>query len=204
LAISPPSDIVLDVARAADPARYRAAVERLTQMSGLASGALDAAGAAYEGISDALAPVLQGLPDFRGKLSGLPEASTPAVPESYRKFEAFVLQSFVQTMLPENATHVFGEGNAGAVWKSFLAEQIANEIAAAGGVGIAEQIAAVHPGPDAEETDRPIVPAARGSSANTVVPGEVTGYAASLVLDFADALRGTDRDDGSRFAARDA
>ena len=59
----------------------------------------------------------------------------------YRKFEAFILQMFVESMLPKDATKVFGKGTAGTVWRSMLAEQIGNEMAKGNGIGIAKQLA---------------------------------------------------------------
>ena len=59
----------------------------------------------------------------------------------YRKFEAFILQMFVESMLPQDASEVFGKGTAGTVWRSMLAEQIGNEMAKGNGIGIAQQLA---------------------------------------------------------------
>lgn len=56
------------------------------------------------------------------------------------KFEAFVLRSFVESMLPDADSSYFGTGTAGEVWRSMLAEQIGNEIAAGGGIGIADTL----------------------------------------------------------------
>lgn len=61
-------------------------------------------------------------------------------PAVAQEFEAFVLQSFVETMLPGQPDNVFGKGTAGALWKSMLAEQIAREIARSGGIGIARMV----------------------------------------------------------------
>ena len=57
------------------------------------------------------------------------------------QLEAFVLQSFIETMLPKNAESVFGSGTSGAFWKSMLAEHLAKELTRSGGVGIARLIA---------------------------------------------------------------
>ena len=54
-----------------------------------------------------------------------------------------MLQSFIRTMLPKNAENVFGKGTAGEVWKSMLAEKLADEIARSGQIGIAKRLAAV-------------------------------------------------------------
>ncbi|MCL4766652.1 MAG: rod-binding protein [Hyphomicrobiaceae bacterium] len=43
-------------------------------------------------------------------------------------------------MLPRGSGSVFGEGTAGMLWKSMLAEQIAMELARGGGIGIARMI----------------------------------------------------------------
>lgn len=59
-----------------------------------------------------------------------------------RDFEAFVLQSFIESMLPEKSESVFGTGRAAAFWKSMLAEHVANELAHAGGIGIARLVEA--------------------------------------------------------------
>jgi peptidoglycan hydrolase FlgJ len=70
-------------------------------------------------------------------------ANAAKTAEAFRQFEAFVLQSFIETMLPKNAETVFGKGTAGTVWKSMLAEKLADQISRSGGVGIAQRIAAV-------------------------------------------------------------
>jgi Rod binding domain-containing protein len=65
--------------------------------------------------------------------------------EVYRKFEAFVLQVFVETMLPQKADDLFGKGTAGGIWRSMMAEQLGNQLAQGKGIGIAKQLAAAHP-----------------------------------------------------------
>jgi hypothetical protein len=60
--------------------------------------------------------------------------------DAFGQLEAFVLQSFIQSMLPKNAVHVFGKGTAGEVWKSMLAEKLANVIAGSGQVGLANSL----------------------------------------------------------------
>ena len=48
---------------------------------------------------------------------------------------------FVESMLPKDASDVFGKGTAGTIWRSMLAEQIGNEMAKGNGIGIAKQLA---------------------------------------------------------------
>jgi peptidoglycan hydrolase FlgJ len=141
MGIQPPSDIVLDVARAADPTRYQAATKRLSELSN-ASGSADFAdvfkGTAQSSVHLSLDPYSVKT-SYRNQttLSGGDKAG-----KSYEQFEAFVLQSFVESMMPKNSESVFGKGTAGGIWKSMLAEQIGAQIAKAGGVGIARNVLA--------------------------------------------------------------
>ena len=48
------------------------------------------------------------------------------LPETYRKFEAMVLQNFIKTMLPESE-EVYGKGASGEIWKGMMAEKIARK-----------------------------------------------------------------------------
>jgi len=57
-----------------------------------------------------------------------------------KEFEAFVLQSFIQEMLPKEADSVFGKGAGADIWRSMLAEKLAYEVAARGDIGIAKAI----------------------------------------------------------------
>jgi Rod binding domain-containing protein len=139
VAINPPSDIVLRVALAADPEKYRAAAERLRELS-------SAAGAGPEAKDEPrLAESQRQHVDLRSVLpSGTAalQRRTAAQLDAFGEFEAFVLQTFLQSMLPKNATHVFGKGTAGEVWKSMLAEKLAAEIARSGELGLATRLRA--------------------------------------------------------------
>ena len=138
MAVSPPSDIVLGVALAADPDQYRVAAEKLRQL-----GEIRAAAAANGPAPPAPAPAP------RTATAGAPEPGSAAAvrpakgsADVFGQLEAFVLQSFIQSMLPKNAENVFGKGAAGEVWKSMLAEKLANEMARSGQVGLAKRLAA--------------------------------------------------------------
>lgn len=123
MAISTPGDIVLDVVRAADPTQVEAARARLSSFAGGATST-----------------------DFSVALGARP-ASSPsgkATPEAFRKFEAMVLQTFLQSMLPADTESVYGGGVAGQMWQSLLAEKLAETMAERGGIGIAERVLADH------------------------------------------------------------
>lgn len=137
MSINPPLDIVLDVARAADPSRYRQAVERLTR------AAPDAA--AFEGMLDPPKAASPSASPIAG--TSAPESAVTSKPiasdaaKAFQGFEAMALTTFVEAAFPDNAGAVFGSGLAGGVWKSMLAEQIAAQMARSGGIGIADQLA---------------------------------------------------------------
>ena len=68
-----------------------------------------------------------------------PSRSTKAK-KAHQEFEAFVLQTFVESMLPKDAENTYGKGSAGSIWKSMMAEQIGAQLSRAGGIGIAKHI----------------------------------------------------------------
>ena len=137
MSINPPSDIVLDVARAADPARSVEAAERLARLGGNST-------AAETGFSN----VLGGLPspassaaDLRTQLELQSEHPHTAVQpldaqtKAYRSFEALIFQNLVQNILPDSE-EFFGEGTAGMIWKSMLADQLGTDLAKKVDIGI--------------------------------------------------------------------
>lgn len=126
MAIAPPSDLVLDVTRAADPGSLRTATQRLER---IAAGS-DAGDGGFKALVEPARAVFAPTDTVRAAESG---NNSPA-----HKFEALVLHQFVETMLPDDASAVFGEGSTGEIWKSMLAEQVAEQMASSGGIGIAD------------------------------------------------------------------
>jgi Rod binding domain-containing protein len=55
-----------------------------------------------------------------------------------------VLQTFIQSMLPKDTQSVYGEGMAGEMWQSLLAQQLGDTMAARGGIGIADRVLGAH------------------------------------------------------------
>ncbi|HEV7257048.1 MAG TPA: rod-binding protein [Bosea sp. (in: a-proteobacteria)] len=146
MAISPPSDIVLDVARAADPNRQQVAFERLQRMGSGVAGTQFAA-AVDEAAPTSAAPGLAGAREkfaslAPAKLSNAPDAAQTKSAKTAQQFEAQVISTFIEQMMPEASANNFGSGTAGGVWRSMLSEQIANQIAKAGGLGIREKVEA--------------------------------------------------------------
>lgn len=155
MTVAPVPDLILDVMAAADPAARNAAttkLERLTPASGdfAASMADTAKFATTDGAAESTAATGNLLPGGGHATFVKTDTSSNAV---YRKFEAFVLQMFVETMLPQNANEIFGKGTAGTIWRSMMAEQLGNEMAKGGGIGIAKQLAKSRAAAGGEKTE---------------------------------------------------
>ena len=148
--VTPTSDLVLDVLDAADPVTQRMATAKLES---LRSSGVDFAATMDATTSKAADQSAASLTEAQsGVVNGPPVQviKKPGPDEVYRKFEAFILQTFVETMLPKESDEVFGKGTAGGIWKSMLAEQLGAQLAKGKGIGIAKQLAAAHPtGPGA-------------------------------------------------------
>jgi len=122
MAISPLSDIVLDVTRAADPQTYRASVEKLQQSRAVT-------GVKFDALSHSLA-----MENMRPPATVKEQA---ALENPHRQFEAFMLQSFIMNMFTSDTSSVFGKGAGADFWKGMLAEKLADEMAQGGGIGVA-------------------------------------------------------------------
>jgi flagellar protein FlgJ len=123
MAVDFPSDLVLDVARAADPASTRTLEARLntaTSAAGPASGVAEAAG-----FGNHLSRVVQG---------------TDAK-EAGKEFESLLVQNMIEDMMTDTGEAYFGGGFAGDVWKSMMAEQIAAQVVKGADFGFASKVA---------------------------------------------------------------
>ena len=150
MAISPPSDIVLDVASAADPAQVRAATERLARLAadpGASAAGFSEALAAAKRAPAASAPAPTSAfasPGLASARDSIVNAAPRDKMKAYQKFEAVLLQNFVEAMLPKD-TELFGDKNSADIYRSMMAEQFANQLAKSGSLGIAKQIMGAHP-----------------------------------------------------------
>lgn len=116
MAVRIPSDLVVDVMKAASPAQVQMAAARLKAASKAEDGTL-----------------------FTEALQSLRSAKPNDV---YTQFESFMLRDAVEEMLPKAGSSAFGEGFAGGVWRSMAAEQFASIFTEHGGLGIAEMMRA--------------------------------------------------------------
>jgi hypothetical protein len=159
VAIRPPSDLVLDVAAAADPAKLQAATDKLDKARDAAAErageafqtALAAAAGTGTAAAQAAASGASAASSEAAKLNAVANARTAPMlrqdtspAKAMEKLEAFFLQSALQEMLPKDAENVYGAGLAGSVWRSMLAEQVAAELAKNTKFGIAERLGQHH------------------------------------------------------------
>ncbi|WP_234188922.1 rod-binding protein [Shinella sp. NM-101] len=139
MAITPPSDLVLDVVRAADPAQVQEAQARLkTNRAAFEANSLAEAGAGFQ----AAVGILNRDTAATHAAEGVKAVGAKAIPEHLRKFESMVLQNFVKSMMPAESEEVYGKGTAGEIWRGMMADQLGEALAKGGGIGIAESLAA--------------------------------------------------------------
>ena len=142
MAISPPSDIVLDVARAVDPAELAAARTQLAERARAGATKVEFPDiAASEASSPATALKNMAGMRFTGHAGS---EKTDQTPKAYQKFEAAVLQNFMQSMMPKDSEAVYGKGLAGDMWKAELARQLGTVLSERGGIGIANKLLKEH------------------------------------------------------------
>jgi len=139
VSITPASDIVLEVARAADPARSATATARLARL------AKDepASGATFAEVVEAnrleLLEVHGGsalAPGVGARTKQRPDTRADAV----KGLEQLVLQKLVEAMLPKGTGTLFGRGTAGEVWRSMLAQQLAAQIGSSVDLGVGRAV----------------------------------------------------------------
>jgi peptidoglycan hydrolase FlgJ len=166
MAIAIASDLVLDVVKAAYPERVRLAKTGLQSGVGPAPQFAEAVTEVHQtsGIGRLLSTDIVGdvvkaaNPDkLQGNVMRL-AGGVDATQKSYQKFEATVLRSFVEEMLPKSTDTLYGAGTAGNVWRSMQADFMSQELAESGGIGIAKSLARR----DAQKAD--------GASLNQIVP----------------------------------
>jgi Rod binding domain-containing protein len=171
VAINPPSDIVLGAVLAADPSKYRAAADRLRRAGGDTGGVVATPAATLRASTRQWTAVASGAASANAH--GQPASPARAAvagqarkqPDAFAQLEAFVLQSFIQTMLPKNSQNFFGKGTAGEVWKSMLAEKLGAQIASSNQLGLAKRLAAGR----SEALAGPLPAAALGAAPRTSV-----------------------------------
>jgi hypothetical protein len=131
--IRPPSDIVADVARAADPARLALAQARL--------GA--AAQTIVSGLADKPSPFDVALRQATSTRAAGAAGARPA-DAAWRGLVEVLLARMLDSALPADSQALYGGGAAGKIWRGFLAEHLARAAASGQGVGVAAALGRAH------------------------------------------------------------
>jgi peptidoglycan hydrolase FlgJ len=138
MAVTLPSDLVLDVMRNADPARSRELLTRLSRGSE-ADAADDSFAAALKDAGSMDASGFVAAASTGGvSLPLMPGESPDAKVKAYSSLEQFLLQNMVETMLPSPDSGVFGDQVSGGVWRSMTADALSKAVADSGGIGLAQ------------------------------------------------------------------
>jgi flagellar protein FlgJ len=145
MTFNPRTDVVLEVASAADPSRATLAAQRLNALAGPNAPAADFAADLDRaaGPGSATTAPLANAGDARSRLAEA-QGGPDKTRQAKTQFEAMMLNSFVSELLPKDTGEVFGQGMAGDMWRSMLAEQVSTQIAKSGKLGLARRLFATH------------------------------------------------------------
>jgi hypothetical protein len=137
MTIQPLSDIILDVANAADPVRAAATKEKLAQASGVDFASL-LSGSASSGVGQKWSDVSHAR--FFSDTTGKPLASGSGADEAKRGLETLIAKMLIETMLPKEGPATYGQGTAGGVWRSMLADRLADDLTRGKGLSILKNV----------------------------------------------------------------
>lgn len=142
MTIFPATDLVVDVGRAADPAKRADALHRLERFSANAPEA-----GAYSNAELSSLIHRNQRPSAQLSLQSRTTASIPTPigkdesAAAFKKFEAFLLQTWLEVLLPGTDGGAYGHDNAGGVWRSLMAEQLGDQLAKNDSMGIGRLLA---------------------------------------------------------------
>ncbi len=141
MSIQPISDIILDVANAADPAKVAAVKQRLAEAAGGDFAALLGSGAPASSPTGSTQWSEPARAQFFSAPTGarVIERNTSS-DEARRGLETLVAKMMVETMLPKSGGATFGKGTAGDVWRSMLSDRLATELTRGKGLGLLKDV----------------------------------------------------------------
>ena len=168
VSLDPASDVIADVIRAADPERSAAVARRLSDIAGQAS----APNQSFDSELGRLAtrkPSATVVQTTAMRAGARARVAADAKNGAQTAFESMFLGNVLGELLPTDAGGYFGEGTAGQMWKSLLADQVARQIAKSGALDIAGRLFA-RGGREGDEASAP--PAA---VENEITPARTQG-----------------------------
>jgi len=173
MSIFPATDIISDVARAAEPHKRDVAMKRLNDIA--SSNRTNTS--AFTAMVDArrrTAPTCEIIRPavVDGGLAGRPQPLKSPATVAAQKFEAYILQTWLEVLLPKVEGGSFGAGAGGDVWRSMMAERLGAQLASAGGVGIQKMLDGSD---DSAASLRPLAPPPAASRASLAVKGSGLG-----------------------------
>jgi peptidoglycan hydrolase FlgJ len=192
MAFNPRTDVVMEVLSAADPSRASLAAQRLSALADSNAPAPDFSTDLERaaGSPTAIPAPLENAADARSRLAEIP-GGPDKLGRAKTQFEAMMLNSFVGELLPKDASAVFGQGTAGDMWRSMLAEQVSLQIAKSGKLGLARRLFATHE------------LSARARSAHPGEAAKAAGEAVQMSASILSAPVGAELDNGAvMFAGR--
>jgi flagellar protein FlgJ len=151
MSIFPATDIVSDVANSADSRQLALGLQRLRNLSVSADGAQitnqsnpgalpeSRQGAVNPAHFDAFVKSSAKVADRSAVAHG--GAKSPGAIAA-QKFEAFVLQTWLEVLLPRTEGGSFGTDGSANIWRSMMAEQLGMQLARNGAIGLKKIITA--------------------------------------------------------------
>ncbi len=191
MAIDPSTDIVLDVARAADPARLAAVQERLSALAStrVASPAdFTAALQSAESAAGSVKAAVGAASNMRARFADATLMGAQRAHKAEVQFESVLLNSFIGEILPKDAPDAFGKGVAGDMWRSMLAEKIADQLAGNGALGIGRRLFATHPMSAPAALGEPLHVAEAGSAATAQTSGAAVAVPMNAAIERGSVL----------------
>ncbi len=134
------SDLIVDVARAADPERASAMAQRLAGLDPASVSSPPSFSSAVSAAAASTNRTAASAAGFGGALINSASTEAARIKGARQQFEATLLNSFVSEMMPQDATSSYGGGYAGDMWRSLLAQKMSDEIAKSGVLGIASRV----------------------------------------------------------------
>ncbi len=160
MAVSLPSDLIVDVMRSADPGLAGMAARRLSRIGAENGGPsefaqiMDRIRPIATAYSDPVAAVLSAAEpgksakaearlvswaDTREIADGVNSQHSGAAP--YVAFEQMFLRNMLEAVIPQADSGLYGDDASAGVWRSMAVDQLAAVYAKSGGIGLADQLA---------------------------------------------------------------